>query len=333
MAISHRAMLALLLTVSVSACSSFRTVMPPPLVATSQDSRFNEVISNAVRQHDSYVELAKATENDALWISGIGIAATMATLGFASFDAHPDNLKASALIAGSALAFNNQLKPVERTRFLVAAANGVRCVTDRTLQVVPRGAAPPIALGAPPSAFSIAAKGSPLLNNMSLSPDPSYAEVDGALVYLLSLAPSVVGPSPQLQKAVKDGEAARDRLKSALVAQASLPNEVSTALIAIRAAVAARAAPDLAALLKEIGAVKPTEKAAPVEDAGAATTAQALSMLGGPALVGTTTDLDKALVFAIGLLIERVDVLQPEREQTAVNGIKACVAEFSAATK
>jgi hypothetical protein len=58
-----------------------------------------------------------------------------------------------------------------------------------------------------------------------------------------------------------------------------------------------------------------------------------LSMLGGPALVGTTTDLDKALVFAIGLLIERVDVLQPEREQTAVNGIKACVAEFSAATK
>jgi hypothetical protein len=293
------------LAAMASGCASFSATLPPEMKPVSVDTPY---VQSLVELQNTYVKKATALNGEALWINGLATTATVAALGFTSFDAHADNFKAATLISGSALVANNQLKPSENARLMIGAANSVRCLINNLRNS-----------SAAPSAM-VSIQSSQILDAMKLGSSLTYETVDMGLVYALSLAAAVESPTPRLQAAKLKAEAARARLKTAIVARGNFAKEAFIVQSKIEAAVNAMKPPSLADLLQKLGEVKVPEKPEPVQSGGDSTK-KALAAFAAGAQDGG----DASAAFALELLVGATDSLDPEKETEATKAIQACL--------
>lgn len=292
---------------AVSGCASFSATIPPLLNAHPGDSA---EIQSLIALRNSYVERAHALNGDNLLITGLGVTAAIAALGFASFEAHPDNLTAASLISGASLVANGQLNPHDKARLMIGALNAIECLisNDRAFATPPRVTAPAGANG--------------LLSSMNLGTGETYESVDAALVVALTLAASDSLEAPRLKAAVAKGENARARLAAAIKARDQFPHEVLKVKTSIQAAVNAERAPSLSELLQKIGEVKPPERTDPVQNGGNTPTPPDSPMA---AFSGNADVLAGALEILAGM----VDRLRPEKEEEAIKAVQACPAAMA----
>lgn len=302
-------------------CASLSIDVPPKI---TEPLAANSIIQDAVKLQHGYVDRAHDLNREATVINGIGTAAGLAALGFASFDAHPDNFKAAGLLTGAAVATSGQLTPGENARFYAQAANAVQCIVDNDSLAQSRSSERvPVAGGG----------SSALVSSMSAgASDVGYEALYSLLTRSLVYANTVQDPSAELKAAIASADTARTRLLTAIRDRDKRAGAVLAALARVKAAVGSRKAPDLKALLDELAAVKPPQPAPSVPDDAAtrdSETQQAKANgIVDPERSGESSD--EAASGALRELVGYVDRLNPEKETVALNQLTACVAAFAA---
>lgn len=266
-----------------------------------------------VQLQGDYVAEARKLNDEALFISGLAITSTVAALGFTSFDAHPDNLKAAGLIAGTSIVANNSLKPTDRALFYAAAADGVQCIVNR-VRIYREEGRPTTALGI---------KGLPSEIVMFDLQTVGYDEIDNYLSIVLGFAQATGSSSPTLLQSIKAADDMRGQLGKAMAIRKGFSGDAKSAIEKIRTAVREKRPPSLTDLLTAISEVKPPEK----KETTPGTPAESLNMLGAAGIA--EADISALVSVILKALTEAGARLQPAQEERAQKDLLNCVAVFT----
>ncbi len=305
-----------------------------------------DVFARLKAQQVLYLDRAGALRGDAMWIEGLSVASSVATLGFAAYDAHKDNILAAALTAGIANAANTRLTPGSAEAFYMRGVTALTCVNNasRELYYVGGGDVFSMPSGATlkyqevrenlmakrAEATAFIEEGSRALSKaLAAAKAPSN---QAALNTLRAAADKAANAqSAKLAAALSRAEAADSKLQLGLTAQRKLVPTMNKAMEDLHVLVTKRQTPDLKSLLDTISKVE-IPKPAPPSTTGTSTATKDANKLfvsqalGGSEIAASSDELASAL----HALVREVEDMAPENDEAAIKRISGCVITFGA---
>lgn len=325
-------------SVLLASCASTGISVPGEMDLSDQQ-KSGRFAANYVSLERLYNDLQKDAEkfqNEGRALNGLSATAATATLAFASFDAHADNILASTLVGGVSGATATQLKPGSRARLRVKGMAALSCIAGKAAAFEDATARANQRLNAGmASAGGFGLMGTLQANRLtgftasSATGRSSYDVLDDLLYIFISIAQANGTPTDALQTAIATAQDRRAKLALGIKAQNEAFSRMADAIEAVRTAVEKETPPSISALLEAISKVEiPT--ASPTPPAGSAL-AQA-QLFGGPIQGQAITPGPNELAVLLGFLSSKVDQLDPEMDATIVKGMTACVAEMATAS-
>lgn len=95
------------------------------------DGKLCASLRNVAYFSASLKDSATQLDNTQVGLGGTQILGALATIGFAAFEAHPDNSLTAALVGGSAFALNDGLKPAAKRDILRSSLRSLNCTVER----------------------------------------------------------------------------------------------------------------------------------------------------------------------------------------------------------
>lgn len=322
---------------ALSGCAAVGTFKPTKFTPTldQQNSRYSSLYSEIAQLTSSYAEQADKLGDSSSALNTVSTASAVATLAFAGFDAHPDNLLASTILGGTSGAASRTLTPGTRAQLRSKAVDALRCVASRADTLLDRQ--DQLASGVSLSSFRNDAIVSASWASVASATD-GYEALDLWLYIFMSAGQAVPEPSDALVSAIASAQSSREKLAAGIKAQTISFDSMSRAIGTVRTAIENEAPPSVALLVELISKIELPKATPPPGEGGAGTdVADALDTLNSFGLasqqrIDAENSLhasDRQITLALGLLSQRVDILSPEFDLEIVNGMTACVAKLS----
>lgn len=301
----------------ISGCTSLEPAPAKVLAKTFSLDPTEDAFQRLKAQYDVYDERAKRLVGDSNFYNGLSATAAIATLGFAAFEAHKDNVLAAALIGGISNAAAGQLKPGATATFYRDAENTLLCIQTNAMAV--RTFSP---LSGKPIVIS------ELLANPTVEA-ASFEQLREALVQLRSEATTISAPSKELVDAVANAQLAEAQLDLGIHAINELPITMNTAMDGVYDVVQSRVLPTIQDLLAAIAKVEYKKPdAAPAKSSGGTDNKAEMTFR---LVLDAEGAKDKQIVAAISAIIRKVAARSPTDADKKSKAILACPIAFATA--
>ncbi len=309
---------------------------------TNCDARFNVNYTKLKNLHNNLHRDATALAREGTFINGITASAAAMVLAFAGFEAHPNNIKASAIISAAGVATATQLKPFDRARLRIKGMSALTCIagkadtfrdlTSRSNQILNTGLQElnKILLVSGYDKNSVIYMAAQKSTTNSRIDRSGYDVLDDLLFLFLTKAQNEATPTNTLKAVIPVAQQSRTKLALGIKAQNEAFCAMSNAIELVRIAIDNETPPSLTQLVEALSKVElPKAPIAPIAES----TDEGVKIALGEFVFQWVKDKSKAradgLAIILAFLVSKVNQLTPELDATTVRGMTTCVAGLS----